>query len=241
MKSMKIILLTIMAAFIGQISAQDLQEVLDSHFEAINQEAVSNIKTIHMIGKSGRMGQSFNFELWQVRPGKSRMEVDIQGQKMIQVYDGEKGYIVAPWTGSIEAQEVGETEAQQMAEQADMDGELWNWEEKGSQLTLEGTEDFEGTEVILLKLINKEGNEKIFYLDADSFLMIKMTAKIQMQGAEVLSESFFSNYDEVDGMVMPFYIENRMNGQVANSVTIESMEFDKKIDDKMFTKPESGK
>lgn len=241
MKSMKIILLAIMTACIGQINAQDLQEVLDSHFEAVNQEAVSKIKTIHMVGKSGRMGQNFDFQLWQVRPGKSRMEVDIQGQKMIQVYDGEKGYIVAPWTGSIEAQEVGETETKQMAEQADMDGELWNWEEKGSQLSLEGIEDFEGTEVILLKLINKGGNEKTFYLDADSYLMIKMTAKIQMQGAEVLSESFFSNYDEVDGMVMPFYIENRMNGQVANSVTIESMEFDKEIDKKMFTKPESGK
>ena len=241
MKSTKIILLSIMTAFIGHISAQDLQEVLDSHFEAVNQEAVSEIKTIHMNGKSGRMGQSFDFQIWQIRPGKSRMEVDIQGQKMIQVYDGEKGYMVAPWTGSAEAQEVGETEAKLMAEQADMDGELWNWEEKGSQLTLEGVEDFEGTEVILLKLINKSGNEKTIYLDADSYLMIKMTAKIQMQGAEVLSESFFSNYKEVDGMVMPFFIENRMNGQVANSVTIETMEFDKEIDDKMFVKPEAVK
>lgn len=239
MKSMKIILLALMTAFIGQINAQDLKEVLESHFEAVNQEAAVKIKSIHMIGKSGRMGQSFNFQLWQLRPGKTRMEVDIQGQKMIQVYDGEKGYVVAPWTGSIEAQEVGETEAEQMAEQADMDGELWNWEEKGSQLTLEGIEDFEGTEVIVLKLINKNANEKTIYLDADSFLMIKMTAKMKMQGSEVLSETFFSNYKEVDGMVTPFFIENRMNGQVANTITVESIEFDKEIEAKMFVKPET--
>lgn len=241
MKSMKIILFAIMTAFIGNINAQDLEEILESHFEAVNQDAVVNIKSIHMVGKSGRMGQSFNFQIWQVRPSKSRMEVDIQGQKMIQIYDGEKGYMVAPWTGSTEAQEVGETEAEQMAEQADMDGELWNWKEKGSQLTLEGIEDFEGTEVIVLKLINKNANEKTIYLDADSFLMIKMTAKMKMQGAEVLSETFFSNYKEEDGIIMPFFIENRMNGQVANTITVESMEFDKEIDAKMFTKPEAAK
>ena len=241
MKSMKIILLALLTAFMGQINAQDLEEVLESHFEAINQDAVVNIKSIHMVGKSGRMGQSFNFQIWQVRPSKSRMEVDIQGQKMIQIYDGEKGYMVAPWTGSIEAQEVGETEVEQMAEQADMDGELWNWEEKGSQLTLEGIEDFEGTEVIVLQLINKNGNEKTIYLDADSFLMVKMTAKIQMQGSEILSETFFSNYKELDDMVMPFFIETKMNGQVANTITVESMEFDKEIDHKMFVKPETSK
>lgn len=238
---MKIILLTIMTAFIGQVNAQDLEEVLESHFEAVNQKAMLKVDNIHMVGKSGRMGQNFDFEIWQVRPGKSRMEVDIQGQKMIQVYDGEKGYMVAPWTGSAEAQEVGETESEQMAEQADIDGELWNWKEKGSQLTLEGTEDFEGTEVILLKLINKAGNEKTYFLDADSYLIVKITGKMQMQGAEVVSESFLSNYKEVDGMVLPYFIENRMNGQVANSITVESMEFDTEIDDKMFTKPETSK
>ncbi|OYT16504.1 MAG: hypothetical protein B7C24_07410 [Bacteroidetes bacterium 4572_77] len=66
--------------------AQDLEEVLESHFEAVNQEAIVDIKSQHIKGKSGRMGQEFNFEIWQDRPNMYRMEVNIQGQKMIQVF-----------------------------------------------------------------------------------------------------------------------------------------------------------
>ncbi|OYT16505.1 MAG: hypothetical protein B7C24_07415 [Bacteroidetes bacterium 4572_77] len=58
-----------------------------------------------------------------------------------------------------------------------------------------------------------------------------------MQGAEVEMEGFLSNYKEVNGMVVPHYIENRMNGEVMSSVTIESIVFDEDIDADLFKKP----
>jgi len=237
MKSLKLFFLAILGLTLSHVHAQDLDEVLNSYYEAVNSESLSKVQNIHMTGKSGRMGQMFNFEIWQARPGKFRMEVDIQGQKMIQVYNGENAWIVAPWTGSVEPQEVGPTELQQFEEQADIDGELYNWKEKGSKVTYEGTEDFEGTEVYLIKLVNEDGNEKTYFLDGDSYLIVKIASKVNMQGSEVAADAFLSNYKEIDDIIMPYYIENQMNGQVANSVTIENVEFDIDMPDSLFEKP----
>ena len=237
MKVLKVIWIVLFGLFLNYGNAQELDEVLQAHYEAINQEALSKVENMHITGKSGRMGQEFNFEIWQQRPGKFRMEVDIQGQKMIQIYDGEKAYMVAPWTGTQEAQELGETETEQMQEQADMDGDLWNWKEKGSKLSIIGTEDFEGSEVIILEVIRKNGNKKTYYIDADSYLPIKVSSKIQMQGSEVQMEAFMSNYKEVNGMVVAHYVENRMNGDVMSTITIETVEFDADIPTDKFVKP----
>ncbi len=237
MKVLKLISIVFFGLLLNVSIAQDLDEILEAHFEAVNQDAVVSLKGMHITGKSGRGGQEFDFELWQKRPGMFRMEVDIQGMKMIQVYDGEKGYLVAPWTGTMAPQEMGETEANQMKEQADIDGDLWDWKEKGSILTLEDSEDFEGTEVFVLKIIKENGDVKTYFLDADSYLPIKVESKIQMQGAEVKVEAFMSNYKEVDGMVTPFYIENRMDGQVVSSITIEEVIFNPEFADDLFNKP----
>lgn len=237
MKSVKLFFLAIFGLTLSGIQAQNLDEILNAHYEAVNNEALAKVQTIHMTGKSGRMGQMFNYEIWQARPGKFRMEVDIQGQKMIQVYNGEKAWVVAPWTGSAEPQEVGPTDLTQFKEQADIDGELWNWKEKGSTVTYEGTEDFEGTEVHLLKVVNADGNEKTYFLDGDSYLAVKMTAKVNMQGSEVLADAYMSNYKEVNEIVMPFYIENQMNGKVMSTITVENVELDTDMPDSLFEKP----
>lgn len=237
MKLMKILIVALFGLFINVGTAQDLDEVLAAHFEAVNQDAVSNLTSMHIKGKSGRGGQEFDFELWQKRPANFRMEVNIQGMKMIQVYDGEKAYMVAPWTGSLAPQELGETETEQMKEQADMDGDLWGWKEKGSTLTLEESEDFEGTEVFVLKIVKKNGDVKVYFLDADSYLPIKAESTVQMQGAEVKVEAFMSNYKEVNGIITPFYIENRMDGEVVSSITMEEVFFDVEVADELFNKP----
>ena len=239
MKLLKFISIVFFGLLLNVSIAQDLDEVLEAHFEAVNQDAVSQLKGMHIKGKSGRGGQEFDFEMWQKRPGMFRMQVDIQGMQMIQVYDGEKAYIVAPWAGTLEPQEMGVSETEQVKEQADIDGDLWNWKEKESTLSLEESEDFEGTEVFVLKLVKKNGDVITYYLDADSYLPIKTESIMQTQGAEVKVEAFMSNYKEVDGIITPFYIENRMNGNIESTVTMKEVIFNPEMADDLFNKPPS--
>lgn len=51
------------------------------------------------------------------------------------------------------------------------------------------------------------------------------------------SETYMSDYQEVDGLVVPYYIEVRYNGQTAQKITLETVAFNEKIDETFFAFP----
>ena len=168
-----------------------------------------------------------------------RMEAEIQGTKLIQAYDGENGWTIMPWTGSVEPQDLNEDQLKGMKQMADMEGDLYNWEEKGFELTYEGEEDMEGTPVHKLKLVKEDGDVFTYYIDAENYVILKVDSKVDVQGTEMMSSSYYSNFKPVEGMIMPFSIENRVNDQVQLQLVIESYEIDSEIDNSMFKKPGS--
>lgn len=227
----------LMAVFaITCISAQDLQEILDNHFETIGQENLLDIKSISAKGKAMQMGMEFPFEMINVRPNKLKMIIDVQGSKIIQAYDGESVWAINPMSGSSEPIDVTGPEADGLMETADLDGQLWKWEEKGHQLELEGTEEIEGSELFVLKLTKKNGNIDYYYLDPDSYLIIQTKSKTIMQGSEVETEAIMSNYQDVNGYIMPFTVEQRMDGQTVITIMMEEVEVDREFDDSIFSK-----
>jgi len=232
------ILISISLALLSIVtcSAQDLQEILDNHFETVGQEKLLAKKSMYAKGKIMQMGMELPFEMINKRPNKLKMTIDIQGSKIIQAYDGETVWAVNPLSGSSDPIDVTGPEADGLMESADMDGQLWNWEEKGHELELEGTEEIEGVEVFVLKLSKKNGNIDYFYMDPDSYLITNTKSKVVMQGSEVESEMIMSNFQEVDGYIMPFTMEQRVNGQAMMTLMIEEVKIDQDYEDSIFTK-----
>jgi len=217
--------------------SQDIEEVMSLYYAARKQEALSEVRNIHLISKVNRLGESIQVEIWQERPHKMRMEVLVRDQKTIQVYDGKQGFVVAPQYGIIEAQEITGIQLKQLANQADIDGELFQWREKGSTLTLEGSETFGNKQVYILKVITAEGQEKKIYLDGESYLPIKMTSKYEENGKLVDGESNYLDYKATQEIMMPYTIENNINGFKSNTIRIQKIEFDIHIPETTFQKP----
>lgn len=237
---MKISRILLSLFFISLISigyTQNLEDIMSSHYTSKNQAALSHVKNMHLISKVNRIGQSIQVEIWQERPNKMRMEVLVGEQKTIQVFDGEKGYVIAPHYGISEAQEISGDPLKQLSDQADIDGELYQWEEKGHQLSLESIEDFEGSKVFILKMVTNAGQEKRYYLDGNSYLPIKMTSKYEEGGKQVEGESYYSDYRSTQEIMMAFAIENKMGGFKSNGIVIQKIEFDIPIGDDIFKKP----
>jgi hypothetical protein len=228
-------IMTIIA--IGSLSAQDLDEILETYFETIGQEKLLDAETISSTGKMMQMGMEMPFKMTFKRPRKLHLEVDVQGTKMVQGYDGENGWMIAPWTGSAEPIDIEGAELQQLDENADMDGKLWNYKEKGSEMELVGTEEMEGTSVYVLKLTTKDGNVNTYYLDSEKYVILKSVSKTLMQGSKVEVETFMSNFQEIDGYVMPFTTEQKFGGQIGITMNIETVEYNIKVDDSIFAKP----
>lgn len=240
MKKYFAILITALFLFNLNITAQDLDEILENHYEVMGMDKVLNTKTIIANGKAVQMGMEFPMTLYQKRPGMVRMEAEIQGTKLVQAYDGTNGWMIAPWTGSMEPQDMSEDQVKGMKQMGDMDGDLYNWEEKGFKVTFEGEDEMEGTPVFKIRLEKEDGDVFTYFIDAENYVILKVDSKVMVQGAEVESSSYYSNFKPVEGMIMPFNIESRVNDQVQMQLVIENFEVDSEIDDTMFKKPEAS-
>jgi outer membrane lipoprotein-sorting protein len=130
MKRTLIALISLAAFALGPANSQDVNEILDKYFETIGQKTLADIETMVATGKSMQMGMEMPFKTIQKRPNKALLEVEVQDAKMLMGYDGENGWMVAPWLGPEPIDLVG-SDLSSLLEMSDMDGYLWNYEEKG--------------------------------------------------------------------------------------------------------------
>jgi hypothetical protein len=76
------------------------------------------------------------------------------------------------------------------------------------------------------------------YVDAESYLEVKIDAKRTVRGTEVEGESLLGDYREEGGMMMAHSIENRPKGASSGQkMTIDKVELNVDIPDSQFAMP----
>jgi hypothetical protein len=236
-----LILLFFVAA--GALNAQEmkLDEILNSYYKANGLEKMKDWTTLIEKGKTIAQGMEFPFSLTLKRPDKLRVEAEVQGNKMIQAFDGKAGWSVIPWSGSTVPQDMTADEVKNMKEQADMEGAIVNWKAKGHQAELLGKEDMEGSSAYKIKLTKANGDIDIYFIEAENFVLLKTTSKIKIQGNETESESQFSNYKDFNGVMIAGTITNKIKDQTVSQIVIEKVDVNPAINDSIFVKPVTKK
>ncbi|HTX88970.1 MAG TPA: outer membrane lipoprotein-sorting protein [Bacteroidales bacterium] len=230
----------VLSGFSGKCQDPGLDEILSKYYQATGLEKMKDFKTIYCEGKSNTMGTEYPFRYYKKRPQMMRMEVDIQGSRMIQAFDGQKGWSVIPWSGSTEPQDMTADESKNLKDQGDFEGALYHWKEKGYTVELQGKDQVEGSQAYKIKLTKPDGDTEIFYIDEDNFVVLKVVDNTKIQGNELESETDFTNYKPVEGVLMPYTLQNKfkgMNGEVTNEVQLSTIEINKEINDSLFVKP----
>lgn len=217
------------------VNAQELQEILDRHFYAVGQRELMGKKTHTVKATVEQMGMQIPMSIHIKRPNKFRLEMEMQGQKMVQVFDGEKGWMIAPWMGQ-EPRELTDAEIKQAMEQTNMDGELFNYALKGTEASLIGKVNMAGIPMYNIKLILQDGNVKNYYIDAGDFMIKKVIARIAAQGKEMELEQNLSEYKNFDGVMLPTKIES-INPMGKATIKFTEISFNDEINDSVFKKP----
>jgi outer membrane lipoprotein-sorting protein len=222
--------------------ALDADELIAKNIEAKGgREALAAIQSLRSKGKMTFSGD-FSFELaldtLVARPGRVRNEASVQGLTAVQAYDGKEAWQIQPFQGRKDPQKLPEEDARDLVDGADIDGDLVDYAAKGSTVEYLGTEDVDGTEAHKLKLTQKNGDVKYYYLDPDYFLEIRVTTQRTLRGAEVVYETDIGNYEKVAGVYMPFSLESGgQGGPKRQKITIESVEVNVPVDEKAFAFP----
>jgi outer membrane lipoprotein-sorting protein len=239
----KAVFLTLAGAMLASpVAAQDLDEVLNNHYEAIGGiEAWKALETMRMTGTivMGGMGVEAPFTVTVKRPNKARIEFTFQGMTGVQAFDGETAWMLMPFMGRTDPEVMPDDMAKDVVERADIDGSLIGWQESGHQVELLGKEETAGTEAYKLKVAKKNGDVEFYFLDAEYFIPIKVEGTAQVQGRAVEFETVLSDYKEVGGLMFAHSIEAKPKGAPSGqAITFELIELNVDADDSIFVMPE---
>ena len=233
-----------LAIFSGIAAAETVDEIVAANLEAKGgEEAWMAVETGRMTGNmrmgggaAGAMEMPFAVEF--KKPKMIRLEFTMQGMTAIQAFDGEIGWAIMPFLGKTEPEEMAEDQVKQLKDQADFEGVLVNYKEKGHTVELVGQEEVDGTPAYKLKVTRADGDVDYLYLDEEYFVEFKVESTREVQGSEVTVATVLGDYKEVDGLLFAHSMEMSFGGGDAQQViTIENIELGVELPDERFAMP----
>lgn len=223
------------AAIVG---AMTVDEVVEKHIEARGGlEKIHSVSTMKVTGKFLSGGMEIPFVATWKRPNLLHIEMNVQGAQFVKAHDGQMVWIINPFSGSSAPQKESEFEQKTFPVHADMDGFLVDWKDKGYSVESLGMDDVEGTEVHHLRVDTHQEVKVDLYLDTEYFLIIKMTYVATEDEKEWEVDMFYSDFKEIDGVVLPHLYDVRAGGQTTEQYLFEMYEFGVEVDDAIFAMP----
>jgi hypothetical protein len=221
------------------LQGQTLDDVLAKYYQA--RGGLDKLKAVTSFKMSGKLfvpaqGLELPTVRWQKAPDKLRVETTIQDKKVIQGFDGRTAWWLNPMLAAG-VQEMPGEQAALFREQAEFADPLVAYKEKGYGLELVGREDMDGKPAFKLKLSKSAGKEIYFYLDGESGVVLKSSRAMAPGESAPVAEIVYTDYRPVDGLLVPFAIENRAGGKTQARLVLETVAFNPAVGDGLFAMP----
>jgi hypothetical protein len=227
-----------------RLAGQTVDEVVARHLEARGGvQKIHRLDTIRMTGTiSFGPGDPAPFALEMKRPNRMRTEFNFQGSVGVQAFNGQKAWTVLPMAGKTEPEFLPAEVAREAAEQADIEGPLVDAASKGHKVELVGREKVEGRDCFKLMVTFKSGGVRYSYIDSVSFLEVKAEGRRMGGGDEVLLETFYRDYRDVDGLKIAHMVEaGPAKRPEKQKIVIEKVEVNVPLDDARFERPSAAR
>jgi hypothetical protein len=175
------------------------------------------------------------YRLEMKRPLKTRLEISVADKTAVQIYDGVHGFKIRPYLGRDTAEPYTPAELELAAAEQELDGPLVDHERKGTKVALEGIEKVDGSDAYKLKLTFKNGAVRHLWVDATSFLDVKMDGTRHLDGKSHVVETYLRNYKAVNGLMFPMLTETVVQGVPGSTkLTVATVSVNPAIDDSRF-------
>lgn len=250
MKTVKTLFVAILVLAISPIAtAQTADEIIANYFENTGGvDAWNAISSIKSTGKADFGGQVFPFVQTIMKDGRMAIQIDLQGQSFTpQAFDGEKQWGTNFQSMKAEASDEETSSNYKRNEAVEFPDPFLDYAKKGYSVELLGEETVEGVETFKVKLtknpIMVDGVEEelfvTYYFDKENFVPIMQESTMSagpQKGAVV--QTLFSDYQEMGDIFYPYTITVKFGGQVAQAISIETIDVNSEIDAAVFQMPE---
>jgi outer membrane lipoprotein-sorting protein len=231
---MKKLLLTVSFLLaVVMINAQSLEDIVKNYTVANKLDRMSGFKTIKITAKTSMMGMDMPIEIWMKNPNKIKSVTSVNGQNIIQVFDGEKGYMVNPMAGSSVPVEMTAEQIKDVARNNMFNNYMAQYLRDG-KLTLAGEDNVNDKPVFKIKADLGGGNTATMFIDKSAYLLLKTVADVNQGGMSMTVESYPTDYTETGGILVPMKTMTSASG-MEMVTTFTKVEVDIPMDDSVFS------
>jgi len=195
---------SLLSAFAARAITAD--EIIARNVEA--RGGMPNLQALKSLKRTGRLViPGANIELTvadsRLRPDKIRQEVTLQGMTAVESWDGKEGWQVQPFEGRKDPERMPADQAKPLALAADLDFPLVDYRAKGAKVEYLGLEEVDGTPAHKLRVELASGDDVTYFIDPDTWMIIRDVQKREVRGAEQVSETDYGDYEKVQGVWVP--------------------------------------
>jgi hypothetical protein len=179
------------------------------------------------------------FTLDLKRPNLMRLEIEFEGKTAVQVFDGQHGWKYRPFLNRKDVEPFTAAEASAEAARGDLGGPLIDYAAKGTKVELDGADLVGSQPAYRLKVTPKGGLVKHIWIDAKSFLDVKVEGlPKRMDGKMHPVYVYQRDFRPVQGVVIPFVLETQVDGYPDTHKTlVEKAAVNPPLDPAAFSKP----
>lgn len=205
------------------------KDIIDKYVEAIGgKEALSSVEDRTTIMRGNIMGQNVTIMIKQKWPNKLRQEIRTDYMNQLTVFNGEVGTMSA----ADQIFEISGKELDALKIESNMDL-LFDPESFGITLDYEGETVVEEKPTYKIKMTLPSGLRWFQFYDMETGLKLKESKEMQTQMGLIETETYYSDYREVEGKLYPYKIKQSMGPQ-SFEMNVSSIRINTGINDSIF-------
>jgi len=222
------------AAASPSLPLRTAEAILDAAYTAMGSEKASAFTSTVITGTLAMASQGINGTVvMKVKGSAFTMSQIIPRIGEIRMgFDGKNGWIRDPFNGLRELK--GDELAQA---KTDVDRSI-DWRKEMKSATLAAPRKVAGNWCYVIRMVPKSGAPSTQYFDSKSLLLVRTDVVASGPSGKIPTESYLSDYREVEGMKMPWRTRSVIAGGQEVVITYTKVEVNVPVDDSEFAKPE---
>ena len=182
----------------------------------------NRLASISIEGVQRQGGVEYSFHMRKKRPASMRYQLERGDTSLTTIYNGRQGWLLTKKAGAVSSEELSGARLEILQREARFESPLYRHLEKPeNKITFEGREQVGLAQAYVLRVEEPGSPPSRYFIEADSAHVLRLDRL--NEAGEVVFQTFYRDYREVEGYPFAHEVENRIEGETVSITRVESI------------------